>query len=74
MALIIVGLVTDSRIYMNRKKFFTIISTSFIGIAFLKMGPIKFFSTNKHSIKGEKIKVRINPHAVIREKTGKKNG
>ena len=74
MALIIVGLVTGNRIYMNRKKFFKTISASVIGIAFLKMNPIKFFSANKQSYKGEKIKVRINPLAVNREKKGKKNG
>ena len=62
------------KIFMNRKKFFTIISTSFIGIAYFKMNPIRFFNTNKHSLKGEKIKVKINPLAVNREKTGKKNG
>ena len=59
---------------MNRKKFFTIISTSFIGIAFLKINPIKLFNANKHSLEGEKIKVKINPLAVNREKSGKKNG
>ena len=74
MVRIIAGLVTGSKNYMNRKKFFTIISTSFIGIAFLKMNPIKFFETNKHSLNVEKIKVKLNPLAVNREKTGKKNG
>jgi len=74
MARIIVGLVIGNKIYMNRKKFFTIISSSFVGIALLKMNPIKFFNMKNHSINGEKIKVTINPLAVNREKTGKKNG
>ena len=73
MVRIIAGLVIGNKNYMNRKKFFTIISTSFLGIAFLKMNPIKFFSSKNHSIKGEKIKVKINPLAVNREKIGKKN-
>ena len=74
MAPIIAGLVIGNKSYMNRKKFFKSISASVIGLAFLKMNPIKFFSTNKQSYKGEKIKVRINPFAVNREKKGKKNG
>jgi hypothetical protein len=74
MAPIIAGLVIGNKSYMNRKKFFKSISASVIGLAFLKMNPIKFFSTNKQSYKVEKIKVRINPFAVNREKKGKKNG
>jgi hypothetical protein len=74
MVRIIAGLVIGNKIYMDRKKFFKSISVSIIGLAFLIMNPIKFFSTKNHSIKGEKIKVKINPLAVKREKIGKKNG
>jgi len=74
MVRIIAGLVTGRKNYMKRKKFFTLISTSFLGIAFLKMNPIKFFSSSKNSVNGNTVKVKINSLAVNREKTGKKNG
>jgi hypothetical protein len=59
---------------MNRKKFFTLIFTSFLGIAFLRMNPLKLFGLKKNSSTGNSMKVKINPLAVNRDKTGKKNG
>ena len=74
MVRIIAGLVIGNIINMNRKKFFTLMSTSFLGIAFLKINPIKFFSNKRNSENKNSVKVKINPLAVSREKTGKKNG
>jgi hypothetical protein len=74
MVRIIAGLVTGSGNMMNRKKFFTLVTTSFVGIAFLKFSPFKFFNSNKNSLNGNTIKVKKNPLAVNREKTGRKNG
>lgn len=74
MVQIIAGLVTDNKNYMNRKNFFTLISTSFLGIAFLRMNPLKLFGLKKNSSIGNSMKVKINPLAVNRDKTGKKNG
>lgn len=59
---------------MDRKKFVALFSTSILGAAFLKVNPMKIF-TSKNSFKNDsEVKVKINPHAVNREKSGKKNG
>lgn len=57
---------------MNRKKFFTLFSTGMIGIALLKANPLKLITRNKRSVNA--IRIKMNPNAVKREKTGKKNG
>jgi hypothetical protein len=59
---------------MNRKKFFALFSTGILGAAILKANPIKLFSSKKDSVIGKAVQVKINQHAVFREKTGKKNG
>jgi hypothetical protein len=59
---------------MNRKKFFALFSTSILGIVFLKANPLNFFTPKKTSKPENSLKVKINPLAVNREKTGKKNG
>jgi len=59
---------------MDRKKFVALFSTSILGAALLKANPMNIF-TSKNSFKnGSEVKVKINPLAVNREKTGKKNG
>jgi hypothetical protein len=59
---------------MDRKKFVALFSTSILGAALLKVNPMNIF-TSKNSFKnGSEVKVKINPHAVNREKSGKKNG
>ena len=57
---------------MNRKKFFALFSTGIIGMTFLKANPFKLITGNKNENK--KIKVKINPDAVKRDKSGNKNG
>lgn len=59
---------------MNRKKFFTLFSTSLIGAALIKANPMKYFVLKKTSTKGNSIRVKLNPDAVQREKSGKMNG
>ena len=59
---------------MDRKKFVALFSTSILGATFLKVNPMNIF-TSKNSFKNDsEVKVKINPHAVNREKSGKKNG
>lgn len=50
---------------MNRKKFFLIGSTVFLGITFLKKFPFSLFSKNEKLGK-TKLSVKINPSAVSR--------
>jgi len=57
---------------MNRKKFFALFSTGIIGMTFLKANPLKLITGNKNENK--KIKVKINPDAVKRDKPGSTNG
>lgn len=57
---------------MNRKKFFALFSTGIVGFTVLKSNPLKLLTRNKKDIK--EIKVKLNPDAVGRVKTGKKNG
>jgi hypothetical protein len=50
---------------INRKKFFLISSTSFLGIALLKSLPFSPFAKKEKSGEG-KLKVKITPSAVSR--------
>ena len=59
---------------MDRKKFVALFSTSLIGAALIKANPINYFVSNSNSKKSKPVKVSINPNAVNREKSGKKNG
>ena len=59
---------------MDRKKFVALFSTSLIGAAFLKANPLSILFSKKTSESGNSVKVKINPNAVNREKSGKKNG
>ena len=56
---------------MVRKKFFNIVGLGFIGMFFTTSFPFKFLFKNKMGDK--KIKVKINPLAVKRQKMGNKN-
>jgi len=59
---------------MDRKKFVAMFSTSILGVALLKANPMNLF-VSKKSLKTENsVNVKINPNAVNREKSGKKNG
>lgn len=57
---------------MNRKKFFALFSTGLFGIALLKSNPLKLIMQNKGN--SGSLKVKMNPNAVKREKTGMING
>ncbi|MFZ2323231.1 MAG: hypothetical protein WAV89_05990 [Ignavibacteriaceae bacterium] len=57
---------------MNRKKFFTSISLSAIGLALFNTFPMNIIS-KKFEKENKKVKVKINPLAVSRKKTGDKN-
>jgi hypothetical protein len=57
---------------MNRKKFFALVSSGLFGIALLKTNPLKLVMQNKGNYGS--LKVKMNPNAVKREKTGKING
>ena len=57
---------------MNRKIFFTSISLGTIGFAIYNSFPMKYF-TKKAIDPNAKIKVKINPLSVSRNKAGKKN-
>ncbi len=57
---------------MNRKKFFTSISLSAAGIFILKSIPFSGFTKKFLSTNGE-IKIKQNPLAVSRTKTGGKH-
>ena len=59
---------------MDRKKFVALFSTSILGAALLKANPLNLFGSKKTSISENPVKVKINPNAVNREKSGKKNG
>lgn len=54
---------------MDRKKFVALFSTSILGAALIKVNLLNIFSSKSNSVK-----VKINPDAVNREKSGKKNG
>lgn len=55
---------------INRQKFFSRISKGFIGLIIVSSFPFKLFGGSSSS---NKIKVKINPLAVKREKDIKKN-
>ncbi len=57
---------------MNRKKFFTSISLSALGLVIYKSFPMKIFFKKAEKNKKE-IKVQLNPLAVNRKKIGDKN-
>ncbi|MGB5288901.1 MAG: hypothetical protein WBN42_10465 [Ignavibacteriaceae bacterium] len=59
---------------MDRKKFVALFSTSIMGAALLKANPLNLFGSKKTSTSENPVKVKINPNAVNREKSGKKNG
>jgi len=59
---------------MDRKKFVALFSTSLLGVALLKANPLNFFAPKNNSKGSSSVKVKINPNAVNREKSGKKNG
>lgn len=59
---------------MDRKKFVTLFSTSILGAALLKANPLSLFGSKKTSTSENPVKVKINPNAVNREKSGRKNG
>ena len=59
---------------MDRKKFVTLFSTSIIGTALLKANPLKYLMLKNSSEASNSVKVKINPYAVNREKSGKNNG
>jgi len=56
---------------MERKKFFGVIGMGTMGILFTRFSSLKLFSKNPNNKK--KIKVKINPLAVKRQKIGSKN-
>ena len=56
---------------MERKKFFNVFGLGMMGILFAKFSSLKPFSKDLNNKK--KIKVKINPLAVRREKIGSKN-
>ncbi len=58
---------------MDRKKFFTLFSVSILGVALSKANPWNYL-LSKTSNKNNPLQVKINPNAVNREKSGKKNG
>jgi hypothetical protein len=59
---------------MYRKKFVALFSTSLLGAALLKANPLNFFIPKSKSKRSDSVKVKINPDAVNREKSVKKNG
>jgi len=63
---------------MERKKFFSSIALGFLGIFAAKNILFNMFSSRKYKIKKTNIKknsrVKINPLAVSRNKTGANNG
>lgn len=73
MVQIIAGLVIDKN-FMNRKKFVALFSTGILGAALIKANPLNLFRSKMTSTSENPVKVKINPNAVNREKSGKKNG
>ncbi len=59
---------------MDRKKFVTLFSTSLIGAALVRINPFNIFNAKKNSETTGSVKVRLNPDAVRRERSGNKNG
>jgi len=59
---------------MNRKKFVALFSTGILGTVLLKANLLNQLFPKFNSKKNNPVKVKINPNAVNREKSGKKNG
>lgn len=61
---------------VERKKFFYTIGAGFTSMLLLKSFPVNFFIKDKlvQTHNGDKVKVRINPLSVSRNKLGEKNG
>jgi hypothetical protein len=59
---------------MNRKRFVTLFSTSVLGAALIKANPLNLFNSKRTPGTDTQVKVKLNPDAVRREKSGKKNG
>ena len=59
---------------MDRKKFVALFSTGIIGAVLLKVNPLNLFGDGKKRNSNKSVEVKINPLAVNREKSGKKNG
>jgi hypothetical protein len=59
---------------MNRKKFFTLFSTSILGITLLKANPLNFFTRGKNATTRKSVEVKVNPHAVDRKKSERQDG
>ena len=59
---------------MDRKKFVALFSASLIGAVLLKVNPLNLIGGNKIRKSNKPVDIKINPHAVNREKSGKKNG
>jgi hypothetical protein len=59
---------------MDRKKFVALFSSSILGVALLKANPLNLFVSKKTAKSHKSVEVKINPNAVNREKSGKKNG
>ena len=59
---------------MDRKKIVALFSASILGAALLKANPLSLLFSKKTLKSGNSVKVKINPNAVHREKSGKKNG
>jgi hypothetical protein len=59
---------------MNRKKFVTLFSTSVLGAALIKANPLNLFNSKRTPEATGQVKIKLNPDAVRREKSGKKNG
>lgn len=57
---------------MNRKNFFISISLGAVGFALYNSFPMKYF-TKKSNNSNTKIKVKINPLAVSRNRAGEKH-
>jgi len=56
---------------IDRNKFFSVVGLGVIAVLFTKIFPFSFASNTKS--KGKKMKVKINPLAVKREKVSDKN-
>ena len=56
---------------MDRKKFVAVISTGILGAFLLKTSLLKFAFQKNKSEKNNPVKVKLNPNAVNRVKSGK---
>lgn len=58
---------------INRKSFFTTLGTGLAGYLITKTVFSQFFNRNTVTKNKKSLKVKINPYAVRREKTGRQN-